>query len=139
MKNNIYKGYIASRNINKHPMPQRLQNMVIRLYAEKRGKIFSLSATEYIMDNCFMMLKALANDAAQFEAVALFSMYLLPTKKEERFEIYHSFLNAGTEIHFAFEELVIKSKDDIQLIEDILLAKNLSQTIQETPWPYENL
>lgn len=139
MKNNIYKGYIASRNINGHPMPQRIQNMVIRTYVEKRGKIFNLSATEYIMDNCFMMLKALAKDAAQYEAVALFSMYLLPSKPEERFEIYYAFLSAGTEIHFAFEELAIKSKEDIQLIEDILMAKNLSQTIQESPWPYENL
>lgn len=139
MKNNIYKGYIASRNINNHPMPQRIQNMVIRLYAEKRGKIFSLSATEYIMDNCFMMLKALANDAAQFEAVVLYSIYLLPHKKNERLNIYNAFLNVGTEIHFAFEELSIKSKDEIQLIEDILLAKNLSQTIEGNPWPYENL
>lgn len=139
MKNNIYKGYIASRNINGHPMPQRIQNMVIRLYAEKRGKIFSLSATEYIMDNCFMMLKALANDASQFEAIALYSMYLLPDKKIERYQVYDSFLAAGAELHFAFEELAIKSKNDIQLIEDILLAKNLSQTIQESPWPYENL
>ena len=139
MKNNIYKGYISSRSINDHPMPQRIQNMVIRNYTEKKGKIFSLSATEYIMDNCFMMLNALANEAAHYEAIALFSMYLLPTKKEDRFDIYHAFLTANTEIHFAFEELTIKTTDDIQLIEDILLAKNLSQTIQESLWPYENL
>jgi sporadic carbohydrate cluster protein (TIGR04323 family) len=139
MKNNIYKGYIASRNINKHPMPQRIQNMVIRNYAEKNGKTFSLSATEYIMENCFMMLKALANEAAHFEAITLFSLFLLPANKEERFEIYNSILDQNTEIHFAFEELAIKTKNDIFLIEDILLAQNLSQSIMESPWPYENL
>ena len=46
MKNNIYKGYIASRNIYDLQIPQRIQNMVIRLYVEKKGKVFSLKRIE---------------------------------------------------------------------------------------------
>lgn len=131
MKNNIYKGYIASRNIHELQIPQRIQNMVIRNYAEKRGKVFSLSATEYIMENCFMMLKALVKDCREFEAITFYSMFMLPSKASERLEIYNACLDAGTEIHFAFEELAIRSTDDIQLIEDTLLAKDLSQIIKE--------
>ncbi len=139
MKNNIFKGYIASRPINNQLIPQRIQNMVIRLYAEKQGKIFSLSATEYIMDNCYMMLNSLLPEAAHYEAIALYSLYLMPKNKEQRLKIYRSCLDVGTEIHFAFEELSIKKFEDIQLIEDILLAFELSQSPKENPWPYENL
>lgn len=139
MKNNIFKGYISSRPINNQLIPQRIQNMVIRLYAEKNGKVFSLSATEYIMDNCYMMLKSLLLEAASYEAIALYSLYLLPKGKEQRLKIYHACLEVGTEIHFAFEELAIKKSDDIQLIEDILLAFELSLSPKENPWLYENL
>lgn len=136
MKNNIYKGYIASRQIHELQIPQRIQNMVIRLYCEKRGKIFGLSATEYIMDHCYMMLKALAQDAKQFEAVVFYSMFMLPAKKTEREFYYRTFIEAGTEIHFAYEEFSIKTFDDVKLIEDILIAKELTKTPQELPtWP----
>ena len=139
MKNNIYKGYISTRPINNHQIPQRIQNMVIRLYAEKHGKIFSLSATEYIMDNCYMMLKSLLPEAIHYEAIALYSLFLLPKNKDQRLKIYQACLEVGTEINFAFEELAIKKNDDIQLIEDILLAFELSHSPKENPWPYENL
>ena len=142
MKNNIYKGYIASRSIYELQIPQRIQNLVTRLYCEKLGKTFNLSATEYIMDNCFMILKALAEEADHYEAIVFYSLFMLPRNKNERLKYYLLFLSFGTEIHFAFEELSIKSAQDIQLIEDILLAKELSQiskSSKESPWHCENL
>jgi sporadic carbohydrate cluster protein (TIGR04323 family) len=139
MKNDIYKGYIASRNIHELQIPQRIQNLIIRLYAEKKGKIFILSATEYIMENCFMMLDALVADAKQYEAIVFYSMFMLPANTAKRQQIYKSLLDLGTEIHFAFEEFSIRTPSDIQIIEDILLAKNLSQQSKESLWPYKNL
>lgn len=138
MKNNIFKGYIASRNIAELQIPQRIQNLIIRTYAEKKGKVFSLSATEYIMENCFMMLKSLITEASHYEAIVFYSLFMLPKDKKERLSIYEQCLLAGTEIHFAFEELAITSMSDIPLIEDTLLAKDLSQTIKDLPWPYKN-
>lgn len=129
MKNSIYKGYIASRAVRDTIVPQRLQNLVIRTYAEKNKKKFSLSATEYIMDECFMMLRALIKDASQYEAIAIYSLYMLPKSKDLRLKFYQECLALDVEMHFAFEELVIKNESDIQLIEDILLAKDLTSLV----------
>ncbi len=130
MKNGIYKGYIASRSIRDLKIPQRIQNLVIRTYAEKNGKIFSLSATEYIMEECHMMLQSLVQEAHQYEAIAFYSLYMLPASAVSRKLIYEGILATGAEIHFAFEELSIKHPKDIALIEDILLSKSLSQDDQ---------
>ncbi len=124
-KNQIYKGYIASRNIGHLQIPQRIQNLVIRTYVEKLGKTFSLSATEYIMDNCFMMLKALEEEAANYEAITFYSLFMLPAKRDERIIVYKNILEKGCALHFAFEELKIETMDDVQVIEDILLANDL--------------
>lgn len=125
MKNDIYKGYIASRSIRGLSIPQRIQNLVIRTYAEKNNKRFGLSATEYIMDNCYMMLDALVKEADQYNAIALYSLHMLPSSKSRRMKIYLDCLNKGAEMHFAFEELSIKKETDIDLIEDIILGKDL--------------
>jgi len=139
MKNNIYKGYIASRNIRELQIPQRIQNMLIRLYAEKKGKVFSLSATEYIMDNCFMMLNALVAEAENYEAIVVYSLFMLPDNIVTRNKFFETCLQKKTEIHFAFEELAIKSTNDIALINDILMAKNLTQSLGDQSWLYKNL
>ena len=54
-----YKGYIFSRSVGGGFTPQRVQNLVIREYAKKLNKVFQLSATEYYMDDCFLMLEAI--------------------------------------------------------------------------------
>lgn len=139
MKNNIFKGYIASRNIQGHEIPQRIQNMVIRSYSEKKGKIFSLSATEYIMDNSFMILDSVVEDAEEYEAIVFYSLFMLPQNFLRRQKIFTDCLDKKTEIHFAFEELEIKNQDDINLINEILMTKDLGQTVGEQPWLYKNL
>lgn len=130
MKNNIYKGYIGSRNIRDNFIPQRIQNLVIRTFCEKRGKIFSLSATEYAMENCFMMMKALLGEVSQYEGIVIYSLFMLPPQKQERMKVYQTCLSAGVDLHFAFEELSVLCEDDIQLIEDIILTKDLSQMVK---------
>ena len=139
MQNNIFKGYIASRNIHNLEIPQSIQNMVIRYYAEKRNKIFSLSATEYIMDNSFMMLDSLIAEAEKYEALVFYSLFMLPENSARRNKMFQTCLSKNCEIHFAFEELVIKNKDDIPLINDILMTRDLSEIVGEQSWPYKNL
>ena len=128
MKNSIYKGYISSRAIQGLKIPQRIQNLVIRTYVEKNNKKFSLSATEYVMENCFMVLNALLKELENYEGLAFYSLHMLPAKKEERFRVYSECLVNEVQIHFALEELVIRTQKDIQLIEDIILVKELTQS-----------
>lgn len=76
-----------------------------------------------------MMLDALVKEASQYEAIVVYSLYMLPNKTEKRMKIYQETLAAGAELHFAFEELAIRKMSDVQLVEDILLTKNLSRSI----------
>ena len=46
-KKSGWRGYVSSREINGQLIPQRVQNLVLRTYAEKAGIRYLLSATEY--------------------------------------------------------------------------------------------
>jgi len=57
--NNWYIGYIFSRKIYFNFIPQKVQNLVIRDYANRSKFNLKLSATEYKMKNSYLMLKSL--------------------------------------------------------------------------------
>ena len=50
-----YRGYIGSREYMGQRTPQHVQNLVIRDYCKRLGRPYLLSATEYAMDNCYVM------------------------------------------------------------------------------------
>ena len=125
---NSWKGHIFSRPINGQLIPQRVQNLVIRNYVEKQGKLFALSACEYDFEHCFMMLKSVLKQADSLEAIVFYSLFMLPKSKEKRKELYDQLKEKNCELHFALEELWIKEQEDILLIEDILMVKECSQT-----------
>ena len=63
----ILKGYISSRPLNDNvAVDQSIQNMVIRNSCNKRGFTFLLSATEYGMKNCFLILNQVLQDFCIF-------------------------------------------------------------------------
>lgn len=105
--------------------PQRVQNLVIRDYCERAGGQFLLSATEYYMDNCFLMLKALQEDQNSFDGVVFYCMDHLPSEKEIIKEVLNSFLKNNKEIHFALERISIKSVEDLHEFLDMILVKEL--------------
>ena len=123
-----YRGYISSREIGGQIIPQRVQNLVIRSYSQKKGLHFLLSATEYYMDDCYMMLRALMQELNAIAGIIFYSMELLPQAPQHRLAIYHQVLAAGCKLHFGLEELVIAKPEDIQLIEDILICRSLAAT-----------
>lgn len=128
-----WRGYISSREIGSSFIPQRVQNMVIRNYAQSKGMLFLLSATEYYMNNCYMMLNGLLEEATHLDGIIFYSLNLLPPNLWERQKIYTKIFEQDCELHFALEEIAICGQEDIALIEDIinckLLASNVSRTI----------
>jgi sporadic carbohydrate cluster protein (TIGR04323 family) len=124
-----WRGYVFSRAINNNHIPQRVQNLVIRDYCQKNEAQFLLSATEYYMDDCYMMLKSQMNDTNGFDGLVFYSLHMLPLDKGIRLNIVDKLLESGKELHFALESLSIKKGFDISLIEDILLTKEVSRTI----------
>ena len=115
-----YRGYIASRAVNGSVTPQRVQNLVVRDYARNKNVEFKLSATEYIMPNCYMILEDVLNELPQLEGIIMYSLFMLPEDKKRRRTILERIVDEGCVFHAALENLSVQSKQDILHIEDIL-------------------
>jgi len=130
MKKSGWRGYVTSRENGGNFVPQRVQNLVIRNYCEKNEKAFLLSPVEFYMDECFMMLNALLEtEINSVEAIVFYSTHLLPQSREERMKLYQRMIEANCELRFALEEFVIKTWEDAEKMEDILLVRNLSSQV----------
>ena len=101
----ILKGYISSRPLNDNvAVDQSIQNMVIRNSCNKRGFTFLLSATEYGMKNCFLILNQVLQDLKnnKFEGVAFYSLLQLPRSFKIREKIYKASILKGKTIFFLY-------------------------------------
>jgi sporadic carbohydrate cluster protein (TIGR04323 family) len=123
-----HRGYIASRPVRGQLMPQQVQNLVVRDYARRKGLTYKLSATEYGMPGCYMMLETVLNELDSLEGVILFSLFMLPARPERRRAIYDRVLGAGASLHAALEDLAVTSEADVARVEDILLLEPLTTT-----------
>ena len=123
MKNNLgYRGYIFSKEIRGNFIPQRVQNLVIKDYSVRNKLFFKLSATEYNFQN-HKNLKQVLKRIKSFDGMIFYSLFMLPEIKKDRYFIYNKFLNNKKKLHFALEELIIKSRKDLLLVENILSIK----------------
>ncbi|MEQ8248352.1 MAG: sporadic carbohydrate cluster protein, TIGR04323 family [Alphaproteobacteria bacterium] len=123
-----YRGYIGSRPVRGERTPQQVQNLVIRDYAQRGGLAFKLSATEYAMPGCYMMLNAVMEELPTLDGIILFSMFMLPSDETKRRRIYDQVLAQGRELHAALENLTLRSADDIGRFEDILRVDAVAPT-----------
>jgi len=133
MEEKGWRGYIFSREIGGQLLPQRVQNVVIRSYAQKINIRIIFSIVEYYMDHCFMMLNAYMEELDDIQGFVFYSTHLLPEKREDRQKIYYMIVSRGLQLHFALEELTISTQQDINLIEDIILCRNISQNMDSLP------
>jgi sporadic carbohydrate cluster protein (TIGR04323 family) len=126
-----WRGYISSREINNSMIPQRVQNLVIRTYANSRKLDFLLSATEYYMNNCYMMLEALLDELEKIEGIIFYSIWMLPQDSQRRKSLYDRVIDSGCSLHFALEELAIDRARDIALIEEITMSYQLASEVAQ--------
>lgn len=126
-----FRGYIFSRPVRGELPPQRVQNLVIRDYLARKKLPFVLSATEYSFKNSFMMLKALIDEAHQFQGMVFYSTHHLPPASM-REDLYTLVRERNFQLHFALEEIVLKRKEDIESLEDILMVRELTSLDQNT-------
>jgi sporadic carbohydrate cluster protein (TIGR04323 family) len=122
-----YRGYVASRAVRGQLWPQSVQNLVIRDYAQRNGLTYLLSAVEYAMPGCYMNLETVLEEVDAIEGVLLFSLFMLPERRERRRAIYDRILSAGASLHGALENLSLAEESDIQRIEDIFAAARLTE------------
>ena len=122
-----FRGYIASRPINGTRYPQRIQNLVIRDYTQRKNLEYLLSSAEWSIPGCYEILEEILTNLSALEGVVLFSMFMLPERKSKRHEIYSLILDSGVVLHSALEGAVIESPQDIEYFEDIIEISNILQ------------
>ena len=119
----VFTGYIASRPIAGTRVPQHIQNLVIREHCRQRGLTFNLSATEYAMPHCYLMLEKLVSDLPAFDGIVAYSMFMLPARAERRQQLYDRILAAGCSLRAACEDLEMASAEDARRWETILTVQ----------------
>ncbi|MCW7462993.1 LIC12192 family sporadic carbohydrate cluster protein [Leptospira limi] len=113
------RGYIFSRPFLGERVPQHVQNIVIRDYCKKFNFQYLLSATEYAMENSFLMMEETLNELKHIDGIVAYSMYQLPSDTEKRSAIYKRVLSEGKSLHFAVEGISLYDEVSCKRIEDI--------------------
>ncbi len=114
-----YRGYIASRPILGNRTPQHVQNLVIRDYAQRHQLAYRLSAAEYAMPHCYLMLEQVALELERLDGMIVYSLFMLPRRPERRRRLWRRLVETGSVFHAALEELWVKHDDDIERVETI--------------------
>jgi sporadic carbohydrate cluster protein (TIGR04323 family) len=117
------RGYIFSRSFMGERVPQHVQNLVLRDYCNKVNSRYLLSATEYAMDNSFLVLQQTLNELKEVNGIVAYSLFQMPVKQADRLKIYNKALKLKGELHFAVEGLKITCQSEIDRIEAIWLVK----------------
>ena len=125
-----WRGYIASRPIQGSRVPQHIQNLVIRDHAQRNGLAFKLSATEYAMPHCYMMLDQVLEELPELEGIILYSMFMLPWDPERRRAVYRKVLAQGAALHAAAEDFTLRAEADVARWEDIFLVQSVVHPTQ---------
>ena len=123
-----FRGYISSRKLEDNNLiDQSVQNLVIRKACDKRGFVYMLSATEYGMKNCFLMLNQVIQDLSKgkCDGIALYSIEQLPKDLKIRNRIYQVVVKHKKKILISLEDILIENKKDIKSFENLIKIKFL--------------
>ena len=120
-----YRGYVSSRAIDGDRVPQRLQNLAIRDYAQRRKLFFKLSATEWAMEGCYLMLEQVVADLPDLDGVILYSLAQLPEDREKRGRLLDAFLARGAPLHAALENVAMTDASTRAQLEDLFLVRHI--------------
>ena len=91
--------------------------------SQARGLPFLLSATEYAMPGCFMMLEQVVDEMAAGGGAILYSMMQLPERRECRRALLERALATGGILYTALEDLRLADQGDLRRWEDIALVR----------------
>lgn len=128
-----YRGYIGSRAYRGERTPQHVQNLVVRDFCQRNGFTYLLSATEYIMPACYLMLEEVALEASTLNGVVFYSIFMLPRRAERRRDVCRRLLGAGATIHGAMENISIRSEEDLDRVEELFLVDSLAPALPPSP------
>ena len=126
-----YRGYVGSRPVRGVAFPQRVQNLVVRDYAQRRGLAYRLSLVEHAMPGSFMILENLLDELPRLDGVIFFSAFMLPPDAAARQRVYDRILAAGASLHAALENRAIADAQGCAALEETILV---AQALGATPF-----
>lgn len=114
---NKLRGYIFSRPFMGERVPQHVQNLVIREYCERKKYQYLLSATEYAMSDCYLVLEQVVKEMSEISGLVAYSLFQLPEKTDKRKIVYEQITSQQKSIHFAVEGLYASTMHEFNKIE----------------------
>lgn len=112
-------GYNFASAIEGNFIPQRLQNLCIRDYANTKSLTLSMPVAEYEDTRQSLMLFAQIPHLKRLAGIIFYSILLLPPDPKKRIIFYQHIIGAGKTVHFALEDLSFSSKQESEKIESI--------------------
>ncbi len=132
---NKVRGYIFSRPFMGERVPQHVQNLVIRDYCERNNLQFLLSATEYAMPDCHLILEQVLSELPEINGLAAYSLYQLPQDGLQRNRIYKRFMSENKSIHFSVEGLCASTHEEYEKIETLWrIRQTLPECLERFEW-----
>ena len=124
------RGYIFSRAFMGERVPQSIQNLVIREFCKRNNYLYLLSAAEYAMNDCSLVLKSIVNNTKGINGIISYSLFQLPQEQEIRTSLLNKMINKKIFFVSALEQIFIKNQKDI---EDINILWNIKETLKYCP------
>lgn len=124
------RGYIFSRAFMGERVPQSIQNLVIREFCKRNNYLYLLSAAEYAMNDCSLVLKSIVNNTKGIKGIISYSLFQLPQDQEIRTSLLKKMIRKKIFFVSAAEQMFIKNQKDI---EDINILWNIKKTLKHCP------
>lgn len=134
MTDDQVRGYLFSRPFMGERVPQHVQNLVIRDYCTRNKLHFLLSATEYAMTGCHLILMQVLDELPVISGIVLYSLFQLPESASERKAVFERTLALGKTLHFAVEGLKAGNDAECERIEVLWsVRETLSRCASPSP------
>ena len=122
-----YMGYISSREIDGNMIPQKVQNLVIRDYAQRSKMNLLLSSTEYKMKNSFLIFNSLINEKNnKYKGIIIYSLFMLKDFLKLD-KILKNIKKNNIRLFCALEEIEIKRNSDISSLKKIFFINRVKK------------
>ena len=128
MKNKIlFKGYVQGSPFGNYYIPARFQIILLRDYINKIKQNFGLPLGEPIFSNTKILLRTMVQSLKSNEAIVCLSVNVLPKDSNARVKLLKKIIKNKSQIHFIFENIIIKKDDDIEKIEKIFYYHDIKK------------
>jgi sporadic carbohydrate cluster protein (TIGR04323 family) len=72
-----------------------------------------------------MMLEEVLRDLSSIDGIVMYSIFMLPESRAQRYRIYDILFNKNISLHGALENINIDTKFSVEHLEEVLLLQQL--------------